>query len=381
MDSIDDDSVQTGRMILTALYLCMLGVCFLVPIFFYFRMHCDERRNRHLRDLEIAGMTQAMNESQIQQREESRAARRKYREQRRARIIQLFTPVRMILTEDNFLRSELDYGRGTTQNKTVEKGYMTNEGNETPQQSTKIKDGLEELPSPALSNGRTGIAPNPLSPHSCYDNAKGDCIEDGDTDGCIFVPKPGLPHGAAIYEFNANTNSFLIANIHNKTNQQRDDIELRKVPIECSICLCEYTIGSDIVWSSNPQCDHVFHTNCIEQWLMKQRDGPLCPCCRRDFVIDPFDFGSGEMDDLEIGASNNFAGNSDEIGNGLRTTDRRNLATSPIPEGVEETVVAMFLAVSLENSMDRIDEPDRSALDVSVQLAAEDPNISSRSLE
>jgi hypothetical protein len=22
---------------------------------------------------------------------------------------------------------------------------------------------------------------------------------------------------------------------------------------------------------------------------MKQREGPLCPCCRRDFVIDPFD--------------------------------------------------------------------------------------------
>jgi hypothetical protein len=22
---------------------------------------------------------------------------------------------------------------------------------------------------------------------------------------------------------------------------------------------------------------------------MKQREGPLCPCCRRDFVIDPYD--------------------------------------------------------------------------------------------
>ena len=59
-------------------------------------MHCDDRRNQNLRDLEIAGMTQAMNESQAQQREESRAARKKYREERRARIIQLFTPVRMV---------------------------------------------------------------------------------------------------------------------------------------------------------------------------------------------------------------------------------------------------------------------------------------------
>ncbi|KAL3909605.1 MAG: hypothetical protein SGARI_002522, partial [Bacillariaceae sp.] len=39
-----------------------------------------------------------MTESQTQQREESRAHRRKYREERRARIVQLFAPVRMVRT-------------------------------------------------------------------------------------------------------------------------------------------------------------------------------------------------------------------------------------------------------------------------------------------
>ena len=92
----DVDPAYTGKTILTALYLCMLGVCCIVPVFFYFRMHCDERHNRHLQDLEIAGMTQAMNESQDLHREESKAAQRKYREERRARFIQLFTPVRMV---------------------------------------------------------------------------------------------------------------------------------------------------------------------------------------------------------------------------------------------------------------------------------------------
>ncbi|MGK3734909.1 MAG: hypothetical protein ACI8RD_004581 [Bacillariaceae sp.] len=91
-----EDPTHTGRTILTSMYLCMLGVCFVVPIFFYFRMHCDDRHNRRLRDLEIAGITQAMNESQDLHREESLAARRKYREERRARIIQLFIPVRMV---------------------------------------------------------------------------------------------------------------------------------------------------------------------------------------------------------------------------------------------------------------------------------------------
>merc|ERR1719464_214627 len=94
--SNEDDPTNTGRTILTALYLCMLGVCFVVPIFFYFRMHCDDRHNRRLRDLEIAGINQAMNESQDLHREESRAARRKYNTERRARIVQLFTPVRMV---------------------------------------------------------------------------------------------------------------------------------------------------------------------------------------------------------------------------------------------------------------------------------------------
>lgn len=367
--------------ILTAFYLCMLGACFLVPIFFYFRMHSDMRRNRQLRDLEIASVTQAMIESsQAQHLEETRAARKKYREERRARIIQLFTPVRMILTEENFIRSETDHGRGTTQNITEEKDDITNEGNETPQQSTKIQNELEKgtpPPSPTMPNGGIGTSLNPLSPDSRADNAKEGCIEDDDTDDFVFIPKPGLPHGAAIYEFNTNTNSFFIANNNNKSNQQ-DTIELRKVPIECSICLCEYTVGSDIVSSSNPQCDHVFHTKCIEQWLMNQRDGPLCPCCRRDFVIDPFDL-SGEMDDLEKGASNAFNGSSNGLMNASTLAGRRNLETSPISDDAEDNVVGMFLAASLVHSMARISESNDSALDTLAQLAAEYPNINGSS--
>jgi hypothetical protein len=63
----------------------------------------------------------------------------------------------------------------------------------------------------------------------------------------------------------------------------------RLVPCLCVICLGPYEVGEEIVWSSNPVCEHVFHEGCIERWLMKQRGGPLCPCCRRDFIIDPFD--------------------------------------------------------------------------------------------
>ena len=43
----------------------------------------------------MAGMREALEQSE-QNREESRAVRRKYREERRARIIQLFDPVRIV---------------------------------------------------------------------------------------------------------------------------------------------------------------------------------------------------------------------------------------------------------------------------------------------
>jgi hypothetical protein len=75
--------------------------------------------------------------------------------------------------------------------------------------------------------------------------------------------------------------------------------KLRLVPNLCTICLCNYEIGTDIVWSSNSVCDHAFHFECIEQWLMNQRDGPLCPCCRRDFIIDPYDLDEDNEEKIE----------------------------------------------------------------------------------
>ena len=157
-------------------------------------------------------------------------------------------------------------------------------------------------------------------------------VEGYDDDGTfILVPKPGLPDGASIYEF--TTNPVVAA------NKNQDINDLRMVPNECSICLCEYTVGSDAVWSSNPQCDHVFHANCIEQWLMKQRDGPLCPCCRRDFVIDPFDAGPGEIiNDIEIG---------DSTGDSI-------IAAATTSSGSLEASVAS----AAEESMSPIDESD-----------------------
>lgn len=78
----------------------------------------------------------------------------------------------------------------------------------------------------------------------------------------------------------------------------------REVPNLCAICLADYEIGDRIVWASNPLCEHAFHKECIERWLVKQRGNPLCPCCRRDFVLDPLDTdGEGDIAKIVQGAS------------------------------------------------------------------------------
>jgi len=78
----------------------------------------------------------------------------------------------------------------------------------------------------------------------------------------------------------------------------------RECSIFCAICLMEYEPSERISWSSNPDCTHVFHEDCIVQWLVSlgrtkskmQRfcEDPTeaqllnyeleCPCCRQEFI-------------------------------------------------------------------------------------------------
>jgi Ring finger domain len=70
----------------------------------------------------------------------------------------------------------------------------------------------------------------------------------------------------------------------------------RPVPGLCSICLIPYKVGSHVVWSSNPACEHVFHVACMETWLLQPSKGPCCPCCRQDFVLDALLLSSPSCD-------------------------------------------------------------------------------------
>jgi hypothetical protein len=62
----------------------------------------------------------------------------------------------------------------------------------------------------------------------------------------------------------------------------------RAVPNVCAICLDTYKPNETVVWSSNIDCSHAFHQDCILDYLVKLvkvKDTAVpCPCCRQDFM-------------------------------------------------------------------------------------------------
>lgn len=49
----------------------------------------------------------------------------------------------------------------------------------------------------------------------------------------------------------------------------------------CAICLNVMKEGDRVANSSDPDCRHLFHADCIVDWLVKHQD---CPECRRCFL-------------------------------------------------------------------------------------------------
>ena len=58
----------------------------------------------------------------------------------------------------------------------------------------------------------------------------------------------------------------------------------RLVPNCCAVCLCSYDEGDKVVWSSNKDCKHAFHVDCVVGWLVKFQPETPCPCCRQEFT-------------------------------------------------------------------------------------------------
>ena len=75
------------------------------------------------------------------------------------------------------------------------------------------------------------------------------------------------------------------------TSVQKDVLEksdIEKAELEddmgktCSICLDEFVVGSELSWSRDLHCRHVFHKECLMPWLLKHDD---CPGRFYNFII------------------------------------------------------------------------------------------------
>lgn len=51
---------------------------------------------------------------------------------------------------------------------------------------------------------------------------------------------------------------------------------------ECAICLAYFEEGQLVTESHNLACRHHFHVSCLEQWLMKHEN---CPVCRNNYLL------------------------------------------------------------------------------------------------
>lgn len=54
--------------------------------------------------------------------------------------------------------------------------------------------------------------------------------------------------------------------------------------VSCSVCLNEFKEGEKVSGSSNPDCRHLFHTDCIVNVFLSSRPTTDCPVCRRNFI-------------------------------------------------------------------------------------------------
>lgn len=50
---------------------------------------------------------------------------------------------------------------------------------------------------------------------------------------------------------------------------------------ECCICLDGYMPGQTICMAKTPSCEHLFHRDCVLQWM---RTNDLCPLCRNNLI-------------------------------------------------------------------------------------------------
>ncbi|KGN62719.1 RING-H2 finger protein ATL11 [Cucumis sativus] len=100
------------------------------------------------------------------------------------------------------------------------------------------------------------------------------------------------------------------------------DLKIGKGSLECAICLSEF--GDDDTLRLLPKCSHVFHSDCIDAWLVSHS---TCPVCRASLVPKPGDISFAAL----LNSDSGIDGNGRDEGN-RGTGSENNQVVVQIPE-------------------------------------------------
>ena len=97
-----------------------------------------------------------------------------------------------------------------------------------------------------------------------------------------------------------------VATQTNEKSPSQESNAMRDHQLEdcCVICLNPYEKGEEVSWSMNNRCNHLFHRECIVEWLVEHDD---CPICRNNFL-----FGGGSTNNDIVEADDSSANSISE---------------------------------------------------------------------
>jgi len=81
-----------------------------------------------------------------------------------------------------------------------------------------------------------------------------------------------------------------------------------KLELTCSVCLDDFEVGDELSWSRQLKCQHVFHSECLTSWLMKNVDCPVC----RTVLIEEEDFYKCQEESVSASESENSTSTESE---------------------------------------------------------------------
>lgn len=113
--------------------------------------------------------------------------------------------------------------------------------------------------------------------------------------------------------------------------------KIGKEVLECAVCLCEFEDTETL--RLIPKCDHVFHTECIDEWLSLHT---TCPVCRANLVPEPAESVHGVPESNNESQQQDIEAQSDAV---EAPAEERNAEADPVLVPPE--------VISLEKTLNR----------------------------